>query len=117
MIIVEQEIRNETTMSLKDESDRHFLPYNTGLYAFDGALLAGSDLPDYATPAKEILPDLPRSPKVGYAATDIFGLAKNPGVLCIPPTSFAVIKTADDLGVVTALGKRFKIDRMCGDVV
>jgi hypothetical protein len=56
MIIVEQEIRNETTMSLKDESDRHFLPYNTGLYAFDGALLAGSDLPDYATPAKEILP-------------------------------------------------------------
>jgi hypothetical protein len=117
MLIVEQEIRNETTMALKDESGRHFLPYNTGLYAFDGGLLAGSDLPDYATPPKEILPDLPRSPKVGYAATDIFGLAGNPGVLCIPPTSFAVIKTADDLGVVTALGRRFKIDRMCGDAV
>ena len=113
MVIVEQEIRNETTMTLKDESSRYFLPYNTGLYAFDNTLLSESDLPDYATPPKEVLPDLPRSPKIGFAATDIFSLARKPGVLCIPSNSFAVIKTADDLALVSALGKKFGIDEMC----
>jgi hypothetical protein len=113
VVIIEQEIRNQTTLSLKDDSGRYFLPYNTGLYAFDNELLAKSDLPDYATPPKEILPDLPKSPKIGYAATDIFGLAKNAAVLCIPANSFAVIKTVDDLASVAALGKRFGIKKMC----
>jgi hypothetical protein len=116
VVIIEQEIRNQATLSLKDETRGYFLPYNTGLYAFDNELLLSSDLPDYATPPKEILPDLPKSPKIGYAATDIFGLAKNAAVLCIPSNSFAVIKTVDDLASVAALGKRFGIEKMCGEL-
>lgn len=113
VIIVEQEIRNQATMALKDKTGGYFLPYNTGLYAFGNDLLAKSDLPDYATPAKEILSGIPRSPKIGYAATDIFPLAQNAGVLCIPASSFAVIKTVEDLTALSALGKRYGIDEMC----
>lgn len=69
LIIVEQDVRNEKTRTLKQGAN--YLPYNTGLYIFDCQLLQQSDLPDYATPPKEILPDLPRAPKVGFAATDI----------------------------------------------
>jgi hypothetical protein len=113
VVIVEQEIRNRATLELKDETGRYRLPYNTGLYAFGNDLLAQSDLPDYATPPKEILPGLPRSPKIGYAATDIFSLGKKAGVLCVPANSFAVIKTVDDLAVLSELGKRYGIDEMC----
>jgi hypothetical protein len=117
VVIVEQEIRNQATLGLKDESGRYYLPYNTGLYAFGTTLLEKSDLPDYATPPKEILPDLPRSPKVGYAATDIFSLGKKAGVLCVPADSFAVIKTVDDLAALSELGKRYGIDEMCRKVL
>jgi hypothetical protein len=113
VVIVEQDIRNGATMALKDETGRFYLPYNTGLYAFKNSLLAESDLPDYATPPKEILPGLPRSPKIGYAATDIFSLSDNAAVLCVPGNSFAVIKNADDLATLTELGKRFGIDEIC----
>jgi len=84
VVIVEQEIRNEKTMRIKDPSETFFLPYNTGLYAFSIDMLMQADLPDYATPPKEILPHIPRSPKIGYAATDLFALSKKPAVLSIP---------------------------------
>jgi hypothetical protein len=113
LVIVEQEIRNEATLSLKDDTRKFYLPYNTGLYAFKSELLAKNDLPDYATPPKEILPNLPRSPKIGYAATDIFSLSDNAAVLAIPADSFAVIKNADDLPALTELGIRRGILDMC----
>jgi len=113
VVIVEQDIRNDATRALRDETGRFYLPYNTGLYALKKELLAESDLPDYATPPKEILPHLPRSPKIGYAATDIFSLSGNAAVLSIPGESFAVIKNADDLSALAELGKRFGLDSLC----
>jgi hypothetical protein len=114
VVIVEQEIRNEKTMRIKDPTGAFFLPYNTGLYAFSIDMLAQSDLPDYATPPKEVLPHIPRSPKIGYAATDLFTLSKNAAVLSIPREWFEVIKNADDLQKLSDLGKRFGIDTICG---
>jgi hypothetical protein len=113
VVIVEPEIRNDTTRSLTNDTGG-YLPYNTGLYAFDASLLQAGDLPDYATPAKEIIPGLQRAPKVGYAATDLFALAQNAAVLSVPAQSFGVIKNADDLGRVAQLGKHLGIDMLCG---
>ena len=63
LAIVEQTVRNETTRKLKDPSGAWHLPLNTGFYAIDAKLLTKGSLPDYATPPKELLPGLPRSPK------------------------------------------------------
>jgi hypothetical protein len=106
LIIVEQAVRNEETMKLMDETGRFHVPYNTGLYVFDAELLAAHGLPDYATPPKEILPDLPRAPKIGYAATDIVECAKNGAVLTVEPDSYKVIKDSDDLPALSALAGR-----------
>ncbi len=114
--IIEQDIRNDVTRSIKDESGAYHLPFNTGFYAMDCALLENNTLPDYATPPKEILPDLPRSPKVGYAATDIFPMAENPLVLTLDPTMFGVIKTAADLENLTEAGIRYGLREICKDV-
>ena len=113
LVVVEQAVRNEKTMSLKDDTGRFFLPYNTGLYVFDVEMLAANSLPDYATPPKEILPDLARSPKIGYAATDLVGLAKNGAVLEILPESYEVIKDGDDLLRLSDLARRCGLLAMC----
>jgi hypothetical protein len=113
VVIVEQAIRNEVTMSLTDITGRHYLPYNTGLYVFDIDLLRVNSLPDYATPPKEILPALPKSPKAGYAATDLMALAKRPAVLAIEENSYENIKTAADLDKLSALAKRYGIVDIC----
>jgi hypothetical protein len=113
LIIVEQEVRNTATRSLKDVTKKMFLPYNTGFYAFDLTLLENHDLPDYATPPKEVLPGIPHAPKTGYAATDIIAFAHNPGVLTIPPESYHVIKNADDVIRLSTLGKRFGLQKTC----
>lgn len=105
--IIEQDIRNDATRSVKDENSGAFLPFNTGFYAIDCKLLEEHDLPDYATPPKEILPDLPRSPKIGYAATDILPLAKRPLILTVEPGMYAVIKTAEDLETLSETAVRF----------
>lgn len=115
LVIVEQGIRNEATMGIRDEG-KYYLPFNTGLYVFDITLLAKSGLPDYATPPKEILPGLPRSPKTGYAATDIMACAKQGAVLAIEPGSYAAIKSADDLDGLFALAKRYGILDLCEKV-
>lgn len=113
LMIVEQEIRNEATMGIRDETGKYYLPFNTGLYVFDITLLAKSGLPDYATPPKEILPGLPRSPKTGYAATDIMPRAKHGAVLAVEAGSYAAIKSADDLAGLFALAKRYGIIDLC----
>jgi hypothetical protein len=113
LVIVEQEIRNAATMAVRDETGEFYLPFNTGLYVFDIALLAKSGLPDYATPPKEILPGLARSPKTGYAATDILPGAKHGAVLAVAPESYAAIKNADDLAVLSALARRHGIIDLC----
>jgi hypothetical protein len=113
VVIVEQAIRNEATMSLKDITERHYLPYNTGLYVFDIDLLRVNSLPDYATPPKEILPSLQKSPKAGYAATDLIALAKHPAVLAIEPDSYENIKTAADLEKLSALARHYGIIDIC----
>jgi len=64
-------------------------------------------LPDYATPPKEILPEIERSPKIGYAATDLLPLALNPVILTVSPDTYAVIKTADDLETLSEAAHRF----------
>ncbi len=112
--IIEQGVRNETSRKIKDSNNRYFLPFNTGLYALDCDLLQKSDLPDYATPPKEVLPDLPKSPKVGYAATDILPLAKKPLILTVDPKMFAVIKTAEDLSVLAEAARGFGLEEICG---
>ena len=113
LVIVEQEIRNETTLRLTDETGRYHLPYNTGLYGLKSEVLANGELPDYATPPKEVLPGIPRSPKIGFAATDIFSLSDNAAVLSVPENAFAVIKSAEDLARLSDLGKRYGILEMC----
>jgi hypothetical protein len=117
VMIIEQGIRNSTTMAIKDQTGQYFLPYNTGLYAFKNEILKNSDLPDYATPPKEVLPGLPRSPKIGYAATDIFSLSEKTAVLNVPADFFAVIKNASDLKALSDLGKRTGIYDICKNPV
>ncbi|MFP4241038.1 MAG: hypothetical protein ACLFTW_03620 [Chitinispirillaceae bacterium] len=114
--IIEQDIRNEQTLKVKDPANRFHLPFNTGFYAFDCKILKQHDLPDYATPPKEILPDLPRSPKVGYAATDILPLGSNPVILTVDPHMYGVIKTADDLEKLTEAGIRYGLKEICTEV-
>jgi len=104
--IVEQAIRNDETRSITDNTGA-YLPFNTGLYAVDSKLLRDNELPDYATPPKEILPGIPRSPKIGYAATDLLPLASNPVILTVSPDTYAVIKTADDLDTLSEAARRF----------
>jgi len=117
LVILEQEVRNAQTYSLKDPNERYFLPYNTGFYVFDSEVLRIHDLPDYATPPKEILPELPRSPKVGYAATDILALIRKPAVLAIQPDCYGVIKNADDLKRLADMAKGFGLDEICQRVM
>lgn len=112
-MILEQDVRNDFTRELKDQSGRYFLPFNTGFYAFENSLLKNNSLPHFATPPKEIYPDLPRSPKIGYAATDIVPLANNPIILTIKTDMFGVLKTSDDLKTLSELGKKYGLDKMC----
>ncbi|MBD3420161.1 MAG: hypothetical protein GF398_08605 [Chitinivibrionales bacterium] len=116
LAILEKDIRNEFTRKIRDESGKHYLPFNTGFYAFDAELLEKNNLPDYATPPKEIRPDLPRSPKIGYAATDILPLAHHPAVLGVGADLFAVIKKADDLPRLAQLGRKCGLDALCRKV-
>jgi hypothetical protein len=113
LLILEQNVRNDATRSLKDSSGKYHLPFNTGFYAFKSELLTNNDLPDYATPPKETLPGYERSPKIGYAATDLLPLANDPIILAIEPQMFGVLKTADDLKLLGQLGKRFGLDKLC----
>lgn len=112
-MIIEQDVRNDVTRTIKDPSGSYFLPFNTGFYAFDNKLLLQHDLPDFATPPKELRSDLPRSPKIGYAATDLVTLAKDPVVLALDPLLFGVLKNADDLELLSAMGNRFGLDKLC----
>jgi hypothetical protein len=105
--IVEQDIRNDETRSIRDKSTGAYLPFNTGFYAVGRRLLENNDLPDYATPPKEVLPNLPRSPKIGYAATDVLPLAKSPLILTVRPDMYAAIKTAEDLETMSETAARF----------
>jgi hypothetical protein len=105
--IVEQGIRNDETRSITDPKTGAYLPFNTGLYAVDSKLLRDNELPDYATPPKEVLPGIHRSPKIGYAATDLLPLASNPVILTVSPDTYAVIKTADDLETLSEAADRF----------
>jgi hypothetical protein len=110
--IIEQDIRNDETRSIVNKETGAYLPFNTGLYAIDRQLLEDNDLPDYATPPKEVLPGLPKSPKIGYAATDIFPSAKRPLILTVSPDMYAVIKTAEDLETMSETAKRFGLRGM-----
>jgi hypothetical protein len=114
LLILEQNVRNDTTRSLKDPSGKYHLPFNTGFYALKSELLINNDLPDYATPPKETLPGYDRSPKIGYAATDLLPLANDPFILAIEPSMFGVLKTADDLERLAELGRRFGLDKIVG---
>jgi hypothetical protein len=76
-------------------------------------LIRNNDLPDYATPPKEVVPGFPRSPKIGYAATDLMSLAHNPAVLTVSEDAFAVIKNVEDLARLTALAKAAGLDAIC----
>ena len=113
LFIIEKDVRTKSTYQLKDLSGKYFLPLNTGFYALNCKLLRQSDLPDYATPPKEILPDLPRSPKIGYAATDILPLAQNPAVLAINENHYGVIKTAEDLKKLAKMAIDFDLRDLC----
>jgi len=112
-VIIEQDIRNDATRDITDSSGTWYLPFNTGFYAFKNELLQEHDLPDFATPPKELRPDLPRSPKIGYAATDLITLAKDPVVLTIDQSMFAVLKNADDLDTLAKLGREFGLVELC----
>lgn len=110
--IIEQAIRNDKTRELQN-SEGKYLPFNTGFYIFDSSILQSCDLPDYSTPAKEVTPDLPKAPKIGYAATDIIAFAEKPAVLTISKDSFAVIKDASDPERLSILAKKYGLQELC----
>lgn len=112
-MILEQDVRNDSTRELKDPTGKYYLPFNTGFYAFENSLLINNDLPHFATPPKEVLPGMNRSSKIGYAATDIIPIAGNPVILAIEPEMFGVLKTADDLQILSDIGKRYGLDKLC----
>lgn len=112
-MILEQDVRNDSTREIVDPTGKNYLPFNTGFYAFENSLLKDNDLPHFATPPKEVLPELPKSPKIGYAATDIVPAATNPVILTIDPEMFGVLKTADDLKVLSDLGRKYGLDNIC----
>lgn len=114
--IVEQAVRTDETIKLQNEEGK-FLPYNTGFYIFNTEILENCDLPDYATPPKEVHPDLEKAPKVGYAATDIISFAKKPAVLTISQDSFAVIKDASDPEKLSKLAKKYHLQEMCEEYI
>lgn len=117
VVIIEQNVRDKNTREIKSSDGKYFLPYNTGFYAFKKDLLENAQLPDFATPPKEILPGLERTPKVGYAATDLIRLADMPAVLAVTTDWFAVLKNADNLNDLTVLGKACGLDRICAGAV
>jgi len=112
--IIEQDIRNDATRAVTGKDAGAYLPFNTGFYAVDRKLLEDHGLPDYATPPKEVLPGLPRSPKIGYAATDILPLAERPLVLTVDQAMYAVIKTAEDLDSIAGTAIRFGLREIVG---
>lgn len=110
--IIEKSVRNQATESLQDESGK-FLPFNTGFYSFTTKLLKSNPLPNYASPVKSLFPGYENAEKVGYAATDVISPAEKSGVLTIPESDFAVIKTSDDLPVLTKAALHFSLDSYC----
>lgn len=104
--IIEKNIRNQETTLLTD-SCGNFLPFNTGFYVFDRTILENTQLPDYASPPKQIMSPLAPVPKIGYAATDILASAQRTAVLTIPEDAFSVIKTAEDLLGLSEVLHRF----------
>jgi hypothetical protein len=115
VVIVEQNVRDKDMEKLRDSDEKYYLPYNTGFYTFKKDLLINASLPDFATPPKEILPHIERSPKVGYAATDLIKLAEKPAVMVVPEGWYRVLKNADNLVELSSMGKRYKLDRICKD--
>lgn len=116
VVIMEQDVRNETTRQVKDSSGMYYLPYNTGFYGFDIDLLIKNSLPDFATPPKEITPEVPRSSKIGYAATDLLPLSQNPVILSIDNSKFRVLKTSADLKPLSEMGKKNGLEEICRKV-
>jgi hypothetical protein len=114
--IVEAAQCSSSLRQLTDGNGAH-VPYNTGFYAFTHQILIDNDLPDYATSPKEIIPTIPKAPKVGYAATDLVALAKTPTVLIAQESQFHVIKSADDLAACAALGRQFHLDALCQSAI
>lgn len=110
--IIEKSVRNSVTESLQDDAGK-YLPFNTGFYSFTTELLKSNPLPNYASPVKSIFPGYENAEKVGYAATDVIAPAEKSGVLTIPETDFAVIKTSDDLPVLTKAALHFSLDSYC----
>jgi len=110
--IIEKNVRNSETEILQDNNNK-FLPFNTGFYTFTTKLLCTHPLPDYAVPQKDLFPGYEKADKVGYAATDVIAPAEKSGVLTIPTDDFAVIKTSDDLPVLSIAAKKFNLQRYC----
>jgi len=106
--ILESEIRNDSTRKLQNEQGYH-VPFNTGFYAFSPELLRNATLPDYASPPKQITPELAPAPKIGYAATDIFKLSNSAGVIATDTSRFAVLKKADDIEKMIKLAKTYSL--------
>ncbi len=110
--IIEKNVRNSTSENLQD-SDGRYLPFNTGFYTFTTELICKNPLPDYAVPQKDLFPGYEKADKVGYAATDVIVPAQKSGVLTIPTDDFAVIKTSDDLPLLTIAAKKFNLQNYC----
>jgi len=106
--IVEKDTRTAETYKIQSE-DGKFLPYNTGFYVFSVEMLKNAEMPDYATPPKIILDGIEKSPKIGYAATDIITFAKTPAVLTISDSDFRVIKNAEDIDILAEIIKKFDL--------
>ncbi len=110
--IIEKNVRNAASEKLQDDKGK-YLPFNTGFYTFTTELISKNPLPDYAVPQKDLFPGYDKADKVGYAATDVIAPAQKSGVLTIPTDDFAVIKTSDDLPVLTIAAKKFNLHEFC----
>ena len=111
--IVEKDTRTADTYKIRSDNphseDGKYLPYNTGFYVFSVEMLKNAEMPDYATPPKIILDGIEKSPKIGYAATDIIAFAKSPAVLTISDSDFRVIKNAEDIDILAEIIKKFNL--------
>ena len=113
VVIIEKNVRDRETEKLISPDGRYYLPYNTGFYTFKRSLLLNMSLPDYASPPKQLLPHIEPSPKIGYAATDLIGLAEKPAVLVVPEEWYRVLKNADNLPELSAIAGKYGLDKIC----
>jgi len=109
--ILESHVIDENIRSIKN-NEEEFLPYNPGLYLFEISLIDNiNEIPFYASSDKEIKDGVEKAPKIGFAATDLTLIAKNPKILLIDNLNFSsLIKDYESLKEVSEFRKKHNLE-------